>query len=158
MGELKATNKKLQLRDREVNTAKSQVKDDGEKHEKDLEAMEAKLNEVRRNLEANKRKLETAESNLNRRTQEHEDKKKTVEKLEKDITNMKRASGDSVNQVKEQKTALEQENKEATLKIIKLQDENVKLQAKLNDDVQDLNRAMKTVREELNKNLKAKSD
>merc|ERR1712083_1076252 len=112
-------------------------------------AMEAKLNEVRRNLEANKRKLETAESNLSRRTQEHEDKKKTVEKLEKDITNMKRASGDSVNQVKEQKNILEKENKEATLKIIKLQDENVKLQAKLNDDVQDLNRAMKTVREEL---------
>merc|ERR1712203_826907 len=127
--------------DREVDKAKSQIKSDGEKHEKDLEDMEAKLNEVRRNLEANKRKLETAESNLSRRTQEHEDKKKTVEKLEKDINNMKKASGDSVNQVKEQKIILEKENKEATLKIIKLQDENVKLQAKLNDDVQDLNRA-----------------
>merc|ERR1711874_346637 len=104
----------LQHADKENLKAKSQVKSDGEKHE-------------------------TAESNLNRRTQEHEDKKKTVEKLEKEVASMKKANGDSINQVNEQKVVLEKENKEATLKIIKLQDENVKLQAKLNDDVQDLN-------------------
>merc|ERR1711935_310846 len=84
--------------------------------------------------------------------------KKTVEKVEKELSTIKKASGDSVNQVKEQKTVLEKENKDATLKIIRLQDEKAKLQAKLNDDVQDLNRTMKTVREELNKTLKVKSD
>ena len=48
--------------------------------------------------------------------------------------------------------------KETTLKIVKLQDDNAKLQARLNDEVQDLNRTLTVVRNDLSQALSAKKE
>ena len=69
-----------------------------------------------------------------------DDLNKNLEKLEKELANTKKSTGETVNQIKAEKVKAEKEAKEATMKIIKLQDENAKLKSKLNEEVSDLNR------------------
>ena len=63
-----------------------------------------------------------------------------------------------MSKVKDQKSKAEKEMKETTLKIVKLQDDNAKLQARLNDEVQDLNRTLTVVRNDLSQALSAKKE
>ena len=63
-----------------------------------------------------------------------------------------------MSKIKDQKSKAEKEMKETTLKIVKLQDDNAKLQARLNDEVQDLNRTLTVVRNDLSQALSAKKE
>ena len=64
--ELRAANKKIQSLEKDMQKSKGQIKTIDERHEKDLEVNEARLNETRKNLETSKRKLEDTEKTLNR--------------------------------------------------------------------------------------------
>ena len=63
-----------------------------------------------------------------------------------------------MSKIKDQKSKAEKEVKETTLKIVKLQDDNAKLQSRLNDEVQDLNRTLTVVRNDLSQALSAKKE
>ena len=93
-----------------------------------------------------------------RTKQEKDELKEKIGKLEDEINTSKKSSADNLSKIKDQKSKAEKEMKETTLKIVKLQDDNAKLQARLNDEVQDLNRTLTVVRNDLSQALSAKKE
>jgi chromosome segregation ATPase len=139
----------FQALEKEVNRFRAVSKTDSEKHEKDLEVMEEKLADARRNLDSIKKKLDQTEADLKKANGDKQNLMNDISLLKREINTTKENSGITIAKANAEKSKAEKELKDATLKIVSLQDAASKTESKFRVDISDLDRTVKKLREDL---------
>jgi len=156
--DLRNLNKKAQLLEKDLNKYKLMSKTDTDKHEKDLEVVEEKLTDARRNIDTIKKKLEQTESDLRKANGDKQTLMNDVSTLRREVNIMKETLDTATSKINAEKVKVEKELKEATLKIIRLQDTSRQNETKLKADVEDLERTLKKLREDLKSAVLTRED
>ena len=125
----------MQTLEKEVNRFKQVSKTDSEKHEKDLEVMEEKLADARRNVDSVKKKLEQTETDLKKANGDKQNLMNEISTLKREVNTTKENSGIATAKANAEKSRVEKELKESTLKIISLQDGAAKTESKLRVEI-----------------------
>jgi len=156
--ECRGLNTKLSSMEKEFTRYKNWSKEQSDTYEKQIDDVESKIGEARRNTESWKRKHDSVQTDLENTIKEKYKLKEEIENLTEEVSSLKDGHQDTETQQRNDISKLETKLREANNKIRTLETEKNDMKRKLDGQVDELNTKISTLREDLKKSSTEKNE